>query len=171
MRITASVQEVSRGDYVVKTNLPPNLLSELTVAVFHEWVRFASGNASLNGRKIMHPTGRYAASIQYQGSSDGSAVAIFADESIAPEAGILETGHAQFDLKTKFAAGRAYPMHRGGAFAAGRGGKVWAEAREGGFTGFAKVGATGWILPEMPAYSPAKIMADLTAKAARSMGA
>jgi len=128
--------------YVVRTDLGPDDLHDLAMTIFKTWLEFALGEGALGGKTLKHPTGAYANAISVTQDPDGSYM-ILADDSL-PEAGILEFGHAAFDLKTKFQAGRSYPMHRAGAF-----------------NGYASVGSTGWILPAMPAYSPARILADL----------
>ena len=166
--------------YDVHTSADPATLNDIGIEIFRLWVEFALGARRLGGKMIAHPTGRYAASLSYRRYGE-SRVAIIADERIAPEAGILETGHGRVDLKQKLQMGRTYPMHRGtmGAATPGMsvrapGGKVsrishrgaagmWATARESGFAGFATVGTAGWIIPAMPAYAPARILAHLAA--------
>lgn len=161
-------------EYVVETNLDPAQLSRVGIEVFSKWLGFAMGQESLGGKVLAHPTGRYAASISY--AETGTAqIGIVADEAAAPEAGILEVGHSRFDLKGPFQKGRAYPMHRGG-----RGGpptlraSMWATARQKNSTGYASIGpnsaADSWILPAMPAFSPARILAELAAKIGREGG-
>lgn len=161
-------------EYVVNTNLNPSQLSAVGIEIFRQWLGFAMGQQSLGGKMLAHPTGRYAASIGYKANGE-TEIAIVADESAAPEGGILESGHSRFDLKDRFAKGRAYPMHRGG-----RGGaptmraSMWATARQRNGTGYASIGpnsaADSWILPAMPAFSPAKILAELAAKIGREGG-
>lgn len=160
--------------YVVETNLDPAQLSAVGVEIFSRWLGFALGQQSLGGRMLKHPTGRYAASIRYKATGQAE-VAIMADTTVAPEGGILETGHGRFDLKSVFQQNRAYPMHRGG-----KGGaptmraSMWATARRANATGYASFGpntdADKWILPAMPAYSPAQILAELAAKIGRAGG-
>lgn len=145
-------------EYVVQTDLPPEYLTKVGIQIYKEWLEFALGHHALEGKTLKHPTGRYAASLKFQQLGEAT-VAIIADEDLAPEAAILETGHGEFDLKTKFQKGRRYPMHRGSGIS-GMAPAVWAQSRSAGFTGYARVGDEGWILPPMPAYSPAKILAD-----------
>jgi hypothetical protein len=159
--------------YVVKTDLDPSQLDDLALEIFRKWVSFALGGVALGSKRIKSPTGKYASSIHIEMRSENE-VAILADVSVAKEAGILETGHKKVDLKTRLQHGKAYPMHRG-AGAPGLSPKIWAEARSGGFNGFASIGAhsAGWIIPAMPAYAPAKHLADLANKLAgrRAAGA
>ncbi len=167
----------SSFSYVVKTNLDPEHVNQLGLEIFAKWVEFALGQQSLGGRKLIYPTGRYAASISFQKTGEAS-VAIIADEKIAPEALFLETGHAQVDLKTKLQQGRAYPMHRPpgnwatitstGLRRVGAGPakpSMWAEVRAAGSSGYASIGpnspADSWIIPSMPAYAPAAALAAL----------
>jgi len=149
----------------------------------------------------MHPTGRYAASISMRryGSRRGSRgpgqvpirtinhVAIIADESLAPEAAILETGHGPIDMLQHLSPGRSYPIFgdaqtpsavSGASFPTSSYGrsrvrKMWAVSRQ--LTGFRRTpsasggrkasntSGTGkaWTIPAMPAYHPAQILADL----------
>ena len=100
----------------------------------------------------------------------------------------LEEGHVEVDLKKKLVAGRAYPMHRGEPGAYGSQGygspilsrskgdrrrNIWAEPRAKGASGIARVpteitaeNARSWIIPPMPAYSPAKNLVDLLKRGA-----
>ena len=167
--------------YVIRTNLPPEAVSRIGMAIFALWVDFAMGNGTLNGKRLVHPTGRYAASIEYK-QMGAASVAIVANEDAAPEAGILESGHGSVDLKTKLEHGRPYPMHRalgsdipsGGAKAGYVPGAslkptMWAEVRKRSGSGFASIGPNSapgsWIIPPMPAYAPAMALASI----ARSM--
>lgn len=160
----------------VMTDLEPEYLSEAAIAVFQMWVEFALGQTELNGHKIENPTGRYASSISMRAYGERR-IAIISNSKIAPEADILETGHPAIDLKKRLTPGRVYPMHRGSGFThvggGGRAGyrgtrKMWAKARSAGAAGFATVpthitpeNADSWIIPEMPAYSPARLLATL----------
>ena len=166
--------------YDVFTDLDPDRLNEVGRETFLKWLDFATGLSELGGRRIAHPTGRYASSIRYRRFGQ-SRVAIVADESVAPEANLLETGHGPVDLLGKLHPGRTYPMHRGtggaGPYVGGgaRAPKMWAMARAAGFSGFAttpgsaaargptNTSGTGaaWTIPAMPAYAPAQILADL----------
>lgn len=166
--------------YVVRTNLPPEAVSRIATEIFARWLDFALGRGSLNGKRLVYPSGRYASSIQYRQEGE-STVAIIADESVAPEAGILEQGHGPVDLKAKLRPGR-YPMHRypgsnagGGLRRVGSSVKglkpsIWAEARAREFSGYATLSENSppgsWIIPAMPAYSPALVLAAMAKKMA-----
>lgn len=158
----------------IHSTLDPKVVNKIAMYIFGLWIDFALGKIALGGRKIMYPTGRYAASIQYK--MEGNAiVGIYADESIAKEAGILEKGHGPYDLKTRLGPGR-YPIHGfrfgGGMTPVGRIGAsgrptllkrfMWARMRNSTFSGFASIGPESdpdsWIVPAMPAYAPAEIL-------------
>lgn len=157
--------------YVVKTNLPPDQLSLLATEVFTRWVEFALGQRALGNKQLVYPTGRYAASIEYRQEGESS-IAIVAS---APEAEILEQGHDAVDLKTKLQQGRAYLMHRRSGATPGTSlrrigsgppstkPRIWAELHQQTASGFASIGPNSapdsWIIPPMPAYSPAMILA------------
>lgn len=156
----------SKTVYQVRTNLGPGELNRLTMEIFRVWMSFAMGEGSLNGKTLKYPTGKYAASIKVSKQSDLS-YAIIADDSV-PEAGILEVGHPRFDLKTKFQKGRGYPINTP-AFNNFRG-EVGLTAGYSTFNGYASIGpdSKGWILPPMPAYAPAKILAQLARQAVKA---
>lgn len=173
--------------YVVKTNLDPAALNQVGLAIFAKWLDFAMGQAVLGGKRIVYPTGRYAAALQYRQVGE-AAVAIIADEDVAPEAAILEKGHASIDLKTRLMMGRGYPMHRaqggnrtpgglrrvGGAGPPGLTPKIWADIRTTEGTGFASIGPNSppgsWIIPPMAAYSPALTLSNIATAMARVAG-
>lgn len=97
--------------YAVKTDLPPDAVTHIGLEIFKLWVDFAMGRGAIAGRMLIYPTGKYASAISFR--QEGVAtVAIIADESVAPEAAILESGHGRVDLKTKLQMNRPYPMHR-----------------------------------------------------------
>jgi hypothetical protein len=164
--------------FVIKTDLPPELVTEIGVEIFVKWMNFALGKDMLNGKRLFYPSGRYASSLSFR-QVDENTVAILADESVAPEALFLEEGHRSFDMKTVAALrGRSIPIHRpvgsaqhlsmtglkrvGGGPARPM---MWAEVRAGTSSGFASIGpnspADSWIIPSMPAYSPAGTLAAM----------
>ena len=173
--------------YEVNTDLDPMALTELAIVTFQKWVSFALGKESIGGNRLMHPTGRYAASMSYK-QTGVSTVAIIADEKLAPEGGWIESGRAGFSLKDKMLQGknvrrskagylyRWIPINKGTDSLAHAfrvkahspvSKQIWASIREKAGKGnveFAlmsnKPGSASWIIPPMPAYSPAKILAD-----------
>lgn len=164
-------------EYEVITDLPPDQLNMVGLEVFRTWMEFALGGMSLDQYRILSPTGRYASSLSFRNLGTNK-VAIMADSSVAPEADILETGHDAFDMKKLVQLhGRTFPMHRGflqNAPIAGRvrprqsAKKIWAQVRSSGFNGYATMptkitpeNADSWIIPEMPAYAPAAVLAAL----------
>jgi hypothetical protein len=159
--------------YDVFTDLSPDEVTEAGYAIMALWIGFAMGKDEIHGFRIKNPTGRYASSIRLEGRGV-SRVAVIADEKMAPEAQWLEEGHGAVDLKQKLTGGRVYPMHRGAGAPilnstfGGRTNNVWAAPRAEGFNGFARVpthitpeNANSWIIPAMPAWSPASYLADL----------
>lgn len=157
------------------------MVTQIALDIFSKWVDFAMGRLALGNKRLVYPTGRYAASIQYKQEGE-SVVAISAS---APEAEILEQGHGQVDLKSRLQHGRAYPMHRPTGFTSGtklrrRGAgppslkpRMWAEIRSQEASGFASIGPNSepgsWIIPPMPAYSPALILAAQAQAFARGL--
>ena len=148
--------------YDIYTNADPDSISEVALDIYREWLDFAEGLGRIGGRRLVHPTGKYAKSLSMK--QEGlEHIAIIADESVAKEALYLETGHEEVDLKQKLQAGKTYAIHRGG-------GLSWHPASSTGYqhpatgasashsgqylVGFARVGDTGWVIPAMPAYEP-----------------
>lgn len=177
---------VNDPTFDVQTDLDPAMLSAVGLNLFKKWVDFAMGRTPLNGRSIMHPTGRYASHIRFARTGVASVAIWVPVTKDNPEGGILESGHKRVDLKEYFARGTVFRMHRGdqgdyGSAGYGnahnayslarspagnkgamtRGKKLWASARSHGQSGFARVGLTGWIIPPMAAYSPAGTLVDL----------
>lgn len=152
-------------DYQVYTNLDPQTLTLVGKEIFKKWAQFALGKTPLGGHTLESPTGRYASAISFR-QYGASHVAIIADEKKAPEAAILETGHRSVDLKQYLNQGQSYPMHRATpnfsptlAKMSKKSTAMWAMGQS--FTGFARVTDVGWVIPAMPAYSPAKHLVDL----------
>lgn len=173
--------------YIVYTDYNPQQLSAATVAIYEMWVKFAMGGEQLGGHFIKHPTGRYASSITRRQYSP-TRIAIIANEKVAPEAAILELGHEEIDLKESLQKGKAYPIHRGAKSGTSSGGyswsgrgygqpqlqpgsrrkSLWAKPRAQGRTGFARIpthitaeNQNSWIIPPMPAYSPAGHLVEI----------
>lgn len=168
------------GSYhVILGNMAPQEVNRITLEVYARWLDFALGHTVLNGHRIVNPTGRYARSLQVR-YEDGIAVGVIADPSIAPEAAMIEHGHASVDLKTRLMHGRAYPMHRAGPPVRVGGGpngirsRLWSQVKSRTGTGFASIGPNSspdsWILPSMPAYSPSATLAAMVADETRRRG-
>jgi hypothetical protein len=190
--------------YNVYTNLNPEEITEIAVSVFKQWLEWSLGKGSLGGKTIMHPSGRYAASLSWRKTGVAS-VAIIADESIAKEALFFETGTVAHSMRdsmlgsrmTKRGADgyryRVIPIRKdsaspgiGAALAAVVGGakgqhmskgfkKIWAApvpyTNPGEYVTMSdKPGSSDWMVPAMPAYSPAAILASLIGKAATLYG-
>lgn len=169
--------------YDVVTDLEPEYLNELSVAVFQMWVEFALGMRDLDHKKLSNPTGRYASSISIR-AYGARRISIISNERIAPEAAIIERGHPAIDLKQRLTPGKTYPMRRGAGFThVGGGGsagyrgarRMWARSRSWVGSGFATVPSQvtpenthSWVIPEMPAYSPARILSQLAREAVRN---
>lgn len=156
----------------------PDTLTDIGFEVMKKWFQFAMGWTEIHGHRVKNPTGRMASNIRLVGYSP-THIGIIAD---SPEAEILETGHAAFDMKLKSSLrGRTLPMHRGiagqygsrgygmPASAAGnRSRTAYAAPRAQGSTGFATVptkvtpeNVFKWIIPAMAPWSPAQYLADM----------
>jgi hypothetical protein len=84
--------------YEVYTDLDPDALTDVAALVYRAWLAFALGQGEIGGRVLKHPSGRYAASMSWRKTGQ-AAVAIIADESIAPEAQWIEEGKSSADIK------------------------------------------------------------------------
>lgn len=147
--------------YDVFTDLDPEQLTQVAAETYYRWLQFALGKAEIGGKKLKHPSGRYAAALSWK-KTGVARIAIIADENAAKEIGILETGHAEFSLKDQMLApGRpgvrvskeGYPYRR-----INLSGSVWARERRV-HTMSAKPGSSPWKIPAMPAYAPGAILA------------
>ena len=174
--------------YTIRTNLPPEAVNQIGLEIYAMWRDFALGKRALGGKRLIYPTGRYAAAIEFK-QTGTSSVAITADEDAAPEAAILETGHRAVDLKTIAALqDRTFPMHREiapgatrrktklrreGGGPPGLSGAVWEEVRSSEFSGYASIGPNSapgsWISPAMAAYAPAFVLSEMARKMADKM--
>lgn len=168
--------------YDVVTDASPDEITAIGLAIYERWVAFALGKADINGQMIKHPTGRMASAIRFVGKGPGH-VAIILDENMAPEGRWMEVGHGKIDLKKLMRPGQVVPMHRGqeGAYGSagygspvfnstlgGRAKNVWAVPRAQGQSGFATIptkitaeNADSWVIPAMPATSPAMHLAEM----------
>lgn len=90
--------------YDIYTNLNPQQLSELASATFKLWLQFALGKLEIGGKKLLHPSGRYASAISWR-KTGAARVSILADEDAIPEVGAIEYGHPEVDLKAKMLYG------------------------------------------------------------------
>ena len=178
----------------VYSDLPQEMLNEVMVETYRKWVMFALGKKTLNGRKLKHPSGRYAESIRVE-NQPGNVVAVFSD---SPIADVIEKGHKTFNLRDKMLQsgkakttkdgsryryipiasygknsftepqGTAYLTRLLGAGVDGKGIKqLWGKMykKEGPIRVMSsKQGPSAWQIPAMVAYSPAQIFADLLQK-------
>jgi hypothetical protein len=90
--------------YDIYTNLDPQQLSELASETFRVWLRFALGQEEIGGKKLLHPSGRYASAISWR-RTGVARVSILADEDAVPEVGAIEYGRPEVDLKSKMLSG------------------------------------------------------------------
>ena len=84
----------------VQTDLQPEALTEVAIETFRKWVSWSLGKNIKGLWTLVHPSGRYAASLSWKRTGIAS-IAIIADESIAPEVDWLERGHPAFSIKEK----------------------------------------------------------------------
>lgn len=84
--------------YDVYTNLDPQQLNEIASETFFVWMQFALGRETLNGHKLIHPSGRYASALSWR-RTGVARVSIIADEDSIAEVGAIEYGRASADIK------------------------------------------------------------------------
>jgi hypothetical protein len=175
----------------------PAELNAVTLAIFEVWTSWALGQRTLGGRRLRQPTGTYASALRVEAEGKNH-VAIFVDESVAPHAEYLETGHKAYSMLDYLTPGMRIPIKRTG-FVAGPGLRYAINPRTGqasrarssglyragrfvsALHGIVRVprqasgqntSGTGpaWTVPAMPAYSPARNIAALFGRRIADMG-
>jgi hypothetical protein len=86
--------------YSVTTNLDQSDLSELAFQTYLQWCAFALGVNSVNGKKLKHPTGKYAEGISMKFNGPG-VIALVSTGKISEQ---IEKGAPAFNLKDKMLA-------------------------------------------------------------------
>lgn len=86
--------------YDIFTDLDPDQLGAVAAETYYTWLQFACGQTDIGGRKLKHPSGRYASALSWR-RTGRNRVAIIADEDAVPEVGIIEDGSPAIDLKSK----------------------------------------------------------------------
>lgn len=167
MAYQASLENVSPSHYVIYTDAPEESINAIALEIYRQWLSFATGKTSLGEARLINPSGKYASSISKQKTGIRQ-VAIIQDLDVAPEGRWIEEGHGPIDLKQKpgFWRGRSLPMHRKPGW---KGSATWVARGETGFTGFATVGETGWILPARIGLHPSRYLAELAVKKLQSL--
>lgn len=93
--------------YDIFTDLDPDQLGNVAAQTYYTWLMFAVGKTDIGGKKLKHPSGRYASAISWR-KTGRYRVSIIADEDAVPEVGIIEDGSPEVDLKEKMlASGKA----------------------------------------------------------------
>lgn len=91
--------------YTITTTLPASLITPIITDTFVRWMQFGQGTSSLGGRRLKHPSGRYASSLVANQTS-GSSFTIYSN---SPYADVLEKGRQPYNLnwgKTPFDKGQ-----------------------------------------------------------------
>lgn len=86
--------------YEVHTDLDPKDLSELAFSTYLKWVAFALGVSEVNGKRLKHPSGKYAEGIKMEKRGNNT-IAIVSTGKVAD---IIEGGAPSFSLKDKMLA-------------------------------------------------------------------
>lgn len=90
--------------YDVYTDLDPLQLSELAAETFFAWLKFALGQQALEGKRLLHPSGRYASALSWRRTGVAK-VSVIADEDAIREVGAIEYGHPATSMKDKMLYG------------------------------------------------------------------
>lgn len=155
-------------DYDVHTDLNPEQLTIIGRIIFNKWLAFALGQEAIGGHSLDNPSGKMASSIKMVKVTP-TLIQITAS---SPEANLQETGHKPVDMLKYLTPGKIYPIH-GTTGKASKNPKIWAKRRtlHGAAITPANPGqrkasntsgtGPGWTIPAMPAYSPAKILAEM----------
>jgi hypothetical protein len=86
--------------YDIYTDLDPDTLGAVAAETYYTWLMFACGQTDIGGKKLKHPSGRYASALSWK-KTGRNRVSIIADEDAIPEVGIIEDGSPEIDLKSK----------------------------------------------------------------------
>jgi hypothetical protein len=89
--------------YEIMTDLNPDMLGAVAAQTYYTWLMFAVGQTEIGGKKLKHPSGRYASALSWK-KTGASRVSIIADEDAIPEVGMIEDGSPEIDLKSKMLA-------------------------------------------------------------------
>ncbi len=173
--------------YEVKTDMNPDMLTGVALRVYRKWVQFALGRTHLGGHILKHPSGKYAASIQWRRTGTAT-IEIFSE---APIAEMMETGRPSYSMKKmlrKMKGKNAYriiplgggreqtSMYTAAAMAslskaestAFRGaGKMWVTPSKYSPSGVKfrtmsnKPGSASWRIPRFKPYTPVKFLLQL----------
>jgi hypothetical protein len=99
--------------YNVYTNLPPGQLQDVAAVFYFTWLAFAIGKTDIGGKRLKHPSGRYAAALRVEKRGD-NLISIIADDDAEPQVGIIEEGHPAFSLKDRMLASPKAKMSKAG---------------------------------------------------------
>lgn len=99
--------------YDIYTNLDPEQLTELASETFKLWLQFALGTMEIGGKRLKHPSGRYASAISWKRTGVAK-VSVLADEDAVPEVGAIEYGRPEIDLKAHMLYGGHARMSQDG---------------------------------------------------------
>jgi len=91
----------------------PQELTELASETFFAWIKWALGQSSLDGKKLAHPSGRYASAITWK-KTGVAKVSVIADEDAIPEVGAIEYGHPAVSLRDSMLFGANVRMSKDG---------------------------------------------------------
>jgi hypothetical protein len=86
--------------YDIYTDLDPDMLGAVAAETYYIWLMFACGQTDIGGKKLKHPSGRYASALSWK-KTGRNMVSIIADDDAIPEVGIIEDGSPEIDLKAK----------------------------------------------------------------------
>lgn len=176
----------------------PEELNAVGLAIFRVWSEFGMGQRAIGGRRFRQPTGTYASALRIEAQGKNH-VAVFVDETVAPYAKALETGHKAFSMLDHLTPGMRIPIKRTGfvagpspyRFSVNPRTRQASRARSSGLYragrfvaalyGIVRVpqsakgsntSGTGpaWTVPAMPAYSPARNIAAMFGQRVSAIG-
>jgi hypothetical protein len=175
----------------VVTDLNPEALTEVVMETYRLWISFALGQSNIGGNILAHPSGKYASSISWRRTGEATIAIIadesVAPEGKWIEEGrsafsikdrmLANAKRSKDGYRYRFIPFRDNPAtpsfkmsniisNARGERLPTRSAKIWAKAKtNAGYKGGAvmtdKPGSSPWIISAMPAYSPAKILADM----------
>ncbi len=105
------------ADYIIRTNLGQDDLTQAAITIYEHWLAFASGEQEIGGRKLSRPSGAYAASITVspmRRNGDVIEYEIYADYTRAPQGQMIEQGRPSYSLLDKLLASPKTRISRSG---------------------------------------------------------
>lgn len=178
----------------MNSDLPPETLSILVAETYRLWLNFALGKTALGGKTLSHPSGNYAACLSWKKTGVASFAiiadeakapeALWIEQGKSSYEGLKELMLSKGKVSKKGNRYRIIPIGNNDSpepsldmgsiittpsserLPAGQA-RIWAKSANTGSARFVTMSDNSpseWILPSIPAYSPAYILSQLLKK-------